>query len=418
MEIDVLTGSNNWWTTSKVPSAFLGKFQRPLLEKLKKYLKKRQALLVFGLRRVGKTTLFYQLIQYLLDKKISPLEIFYFSFDERIAGIEDLIKTYEQKVLKKNLTEIKRVYFFFDEIQKLKDWQNKIKILYDRYPNIKIFLTGSASVLLQRKSQESLAGRVFDFFLKPLSFSEFLEWKEVQFSPKNLELYQRKLMPLFLDYLRKGGFPEIVEEKEDEVIRKYIKNTVLERIVFKDLPLEFGLKDIELLQVLIEMIARNPGMIVNFDRLSCDLKRSKVTIINYFEYLKHGLVIREVKNLRPGFLITSRKAKKVYPTNTAFCFAYREDFYQDEILQKVAEVAVAEFLDARFYFRNNFEVDFVLKKEGEVVPIEVKYGKIDKKQITKFLEKFKIKKGLIVSKDVFVQKESLKIIPLWQFLLK
>ena len=116
---------------------------------------------------------------------------------------------------------------------------------------------------------------------------------------------------MLLDYLRKGGFPEIVKEEDDEIIKNYIKNTVLERIIYQDLPLEFGLKDIELLKIIVQMAASEPGMIVNYDRLARDLGRSKVTIANYFDYLKYALILQEVKNLRPGFLVSSRKAKKV-----------------------------------------------------------------------------------------------------------
>lgn len=418
MDIDILSAFNPWWTTTKVPEIFLGKFKRKIFELLKKYFERRQILLIYGLRRVGKTTLFYQLIDSLLRLKVPRLHLFYFSFDERIEKLEDLLQLYETKVLKKDLSKVKPLYFFFDEVQKLKDWQERIKIFYDRYPNLKILLSGSASVPLQKEARESLAGRIFDFYLPPLSFAEFLSWRGVSFEKNNLPLYKNRLVPLFLDYLRKGGFPEIVEEEEDEVIRNYVKNTVLERIIYKDLPWEFGLKDAELLRSLVEMVSREPGMIINFDRLSRDLRRNKITLINYFEYLKYGLIIRELRNLRAGFLISSRKAKKVYPLNTAFCFAYRQDFYQERFLQKAGETAVANFLNASYYFRNNFEVDFILKRGEKTIPVEVKYGKVDKKGISRFLEKFKMKEGIIVSKDVFKEENSLKIIPLWQFLLE
>ena len=417
MDIDILTSFNNWWLTNKVDKAYLGKYQRPFLKEIKKYLSRRQILLVYGLRRIGKTTLFYQLIQHLLDQKVSSLNIFYFSFDDKTAKIEEVIRVYEEKVLKKDLALKKKIYVFFDEIQKVEDWSSKIKILYDRYPNIKFFLSGSAFVSLQKKSQESLAGRIFDFFLKPLSFAEFLEWKGFEVRKKNLGLYKARIVPLFLDYLRKGGFPEIVDEEDDEIIRNYIKNTVLERIIYRDLPLEFGLKDVDLLRTLMEMIIQEPGMIVNFDRLSRDLGRSKVTIINYFDYLKYALIVRELKNLRPGFLVASRKARKVYPTTSAFCFAYRDDFYREKVLQKIAEVVVINALEGKFYFRNSFEVDLILKEKGKILPIEIKYGQAERKSILKFLEKFKIKKGIIISKDIFKKEKNLEIIPLWQFLL-
>jgi predicted AAA+ superfamily ATPase len=418
IDVNVLTAFNPWWTGEKVSESLLGKNRRLILSQINKYLEKRQILLVYGLRRVGKTTLFYQLIDHFLNKKVEPLNILYFSFDEKSATIEEILKLYQEKVLKREFSQKERFFLFFDEIQKREDWQERIKIVYDRYPDMKIFLSGSASVALQKKSKESLAGRVFDFYLKPLNFSEFLEWREVTFNIKKLDLYNDKILPFFLDYLRKGGFPEIVLETDDEIIRNYIKNTVLERIIYKDLPLEFGLKDTELLKTLLEMIIIEPGMIVNFDKLARDLHRSKLTIINYFEYLKYALIVKEVKNLRPGFLVSSRKGRKIYPTNSSFCFAYRDDFYQEKVLQKIAEVATVNFLEALYYFRNSFEVDVVIKSRNEILPIEVKYGQVEEKSIIKFLDKFKMPKGIIVSKDKYHKKNNLKIIPLWRFLLE
>ena len=418
LDIEALTLYNPWWAQKKVPKIFLKEHKRPQFDLIKKHLTKKFILLLYGLRQVGKTTLLYQLIQYLLDKGTNPLTIFYFSFDEKTADFKELLKIYQEKILKKKLINVNKVYVIFDEIQKIDDWQTKIKILYDTHPNIKILLSGSASVSLQKQSRESLAGRIIDFFIKPLSFKEFLDWKKINFDLKRPEVYQSVIMPEFMDYLRKGGFPAIIKEKEDEFIRNYLKNTVLERIIYRDLAAEFKLKDIELLRLLLEMIIKDPGMIINIDRLARDLNRTKITIASYLEYLKYALLIKEVRNLRAGFLVSSRKGKKIYPTNPAFCFAYRNDFYKDSILQKIAEVVTADVLEAVYYYRNSMEVDFVLKNKDTVAPVEVKYGKPDCRQIKDFLKKFSCKKGYLVSKEKSSSKiKNIKIIPLWQLSL-
>ena len=75
-------------------------------------------------------------------------------------------------------------------------------------------------------------------------------------------------------------------------------------------------------------------------------------------------------------------------------------------------------LKAQYYFRNTFEVDAVIKKGEEVLPIEVKYGQADPKSLVKFLDKFQVKKGILVSKDTYQKEKRLEIIPLWRFLLK
>ena len=420
MEVENLTKFNEWWVTKRVREDLLKPYKRPLFSELLKYLKDRQILLVMGLRRVGKTTLLYQLIQELLNSGIKPFRLVYFSFDEESANIEDLMETYREKVLKTDFEKSDRIYVFLDEIQKLKDWQNKLKIYYDLHPNIKFFISGSASVSLQKKSKESLAGRIYDFILKPLSFKEFLEFKGIKVDAKRIEIYKSKILPLFFDYLRKGGFPEIVEEINDEKIKSYIKNSVVERIIYRDLPIEFGLKDVELLKILIEMVAKNPGMILNYDRLSQDLKRNKRTIINYISYLEYAMVLKLVYNYRKGFIISSRKLKKVYLTNSALSFAFVDNFYSESFLEKIVEELVINEIDAKNYYRNNYEIDTVIKTKRGIVPIEVKYGRVDTKGIIKFLKEFKIKKGIIITKDLFkeetVNNKRISFIPIWVFL--
>ena len=86
------------------------------------------------------------------------------------------------------------------------------------------------------------------------------------------------------------------------------------------------------------------------------------------------MLTREVKNLRANFLVASRKNKKIYPTSSAFCFVFNHDFYNQNNLEKIAELAVAEKIKAEYYYRNSFEVDFLQKSDDQIIPIEVKYG--------------------------------------------
>jgi uncharacterized protein len=420
MDFDILVKFNPWWVKGSVPEQFLGEHKRLVFDSIKNRLSERFIVLLFGLRRVGKTTTFYQLIQHLIESKIKSEKILYFSFDELGIMPDEVLTAFEEKMLKKKISDCnERIFVFFDEIQKIKNWQDKIKIIYDLHPNIKLFLSGSASISLQKNSKESLAGRMIEFFVEPLSFSEFLNWKKINFNEKKPELFQNELMPLFMDYLRKGGFPEIIFEEKDEIIRDYIKNTVLERIIFKDIPQEFELKDLELLKLLLESFIKEPGMIINLDKMSLRLGKSKITLSNYIEYLEFSLLLRKVKNLRSNLLVSSRKGKKIYPTNTAFCFALMPDFYSDKQLERIAEVSVASHLKAEYYYKNGFEVDFINKKNNEIIPFEVKFGNPEQFQIKKFLQKFNLNKGIIISKKL-IQKEKngIKIMPLWQFLLK
>jgi hypothetical protein len=265
---------------------------------------------------------------------------------------------------------------------------------------------------------ESLAGRMYDFMLNPLSFNEFLKLKGVPVEFDEWQLYERSVLPLFHDYLLKGGFPEILEEESEEKIRHYLRNNVLERIIYVDLPSEFGIKDMELLKTLVELVARNPGLRINYDALSRDLKRSKPTIINYINYLEYALILKLVRNLRPGFMATSRKMRKAYPNNVAFA----RIFAPEANIGKVIETAVLQALNAEYYFRDNHtEIDFILKS-GKIVPIEVKYGKkVELKQFTRALNKIGLDYGIVITRDIYKEEEikgkRILMVPAWAFLL-
>jgi hypothetical protein len=216
MELRTIEQFNDWWTTGKVRANLLKPYKRPLFHQILKYHDDKQIILVYGLRRVGKTTLFYQLIQQLLDDGVDPGNILYFSFDVTKAELKDVLRTYEQEKLRRNFDSAARIFIFFDEIHKTGDWQNELKIFYDLYPNIKFFICGSASISIQKRATESLAGRMYDFMLNPLSFNEFLKLKGVPVEFDEWQLYERSVLPLFHDYLLKGGFPEILEEESEE----------------------------------------------------------------------------------------------------------------------------------------------------------------------------------------------------------
>lgn len=420
MEIDRLSRFNEWWNTGSVRKELLQEKKRPQFPDMLKQMEKRHILLITGLRRVGKTTIMYQLIQALLEMGVGSSKIIYFSFDDQSVEVDDMLRTYEEKVLKAKLGG-ERVYIFLDEIQKLKDWQNRVKIYYDLYPKIKLIISGSASVQISRKANESLAGRIAVFHMRPLSFSEFLDWKNIKIAQDNLELSQGIALPAFNDYLRKGGFPELIEENEDGKIRNYVKNSIIDRIVYKDLPEEFQIRDTELLRTLIDMISANPGMLLNYDALSREFGRSKVTLMNYVEYLEYSLLIRKVANYRKGFRISSRKLKKIYPGNTAISFANADSFYSDKFMEKVYESFAVIDSDAMNYYRNRYEVDIILKIKGRILPIEVKYGSIDIESTKKFLEEAGLDKAYMLTKGTFSKSLAaglhIEALPLWAFSL-
>lgn len=419
MLIEELERFNPWWKTGCVREEWVKGYKRRLYFEIEKYVEKKQVVLIWGLRRAGKTTILFQLIQNLLGS-IKPKNILYFSFDEIAFDLKEVLESYQKFILNRTFEETgEKLYVFLDEIQKVKDWENKLKIYYDLYPNIKFFISGSASVRLRKRSRESLAGRILDFLLKPLSFEEFLEMngRDLKKIRENPELWKRDILPLFYRYIKYGMFPELVNEDDEDFARKYILNNVIERVVYKDLPEEFGLKDVELLKKLIYIAGKNPGMIVNYKEISKDLGKDQRTIANYFEYLEFGLLVKFVFNYRGSPIASLRKLKKVYLSTPNIAFAFNPDM--ERVLPFMLENLISSETDANFFYRNGFEIDFVLTDNDKLTAIEVKKTEKDVKQVRKFIEKYKgkVKKAVILDIEKEGIVDDIEIIPIWKFLL-
>jgi predicted AAA+ superfamily ATPase len=229
------------------------KYTRKLFFELEKYLSDRQIISIVGLRRTGKTILLKQLIKNLIeDKKVNSKNIFFISFDEALITSKLTLKLYLDAYLKNifngESNEIK--YIFIDEIQYVEKWQHILKRYYDNELNIKFVISGSSSLFLKKKTTESLAGRIYEFKLLPLSFEEFLElagsrkslldsYRKFAVSAGDMKLphdqnsyeiflanYGDELLKLFEKYLLYYQFPEMVGQEDKDKIKKYISESI------------------------------------------------------------------------------------------------------------------------------------------------------------------------------------------------
>ena len=415
IDTEKLSEMNYWWKFGSIREEFALPYKRKLFDKILKYLKLRQIIGIVGLRRVGKTTLIYQIIDYLIKNGINQKDIIYFSFDEAKNEPREILRVYEESIIKEKISN-RKIFIFFDEIQKVEDWQNKIKVFYDLYPNIKFFISGSASLDILLKAKESLAGRIFYFYLDLLSFEEFLELSgmNVKEIKKNPELWKKELRIGLNNYLIKP-LPEIATVSDD-IAKKYIKEAVVEKIIMRDLRSLFEIREAEALEKIVDLIASNPGLIINLDDVAKDFGISRQALSNYLYYLRSSFLIKDLKNFRGSFKASSRKLKKYYPLHP--CFSSAE-------MSKMAENLVAFKTKANYYWREKEkEVDFVLK-DKEILPVEVKYKKDirekELKSILKFMEKFKSKRAIIITEDYESEKtvkgKIIKYTPLWRWLL-
>ncbi|MDZ7761793.1 MAG: ATP-binding protein [Desulfovermiculus sp.] len=414
--MDLLT-LNPWWKNGRVPAFFLGRTRRLFNEALS-YLEIRQILLITGLRRVGKTTLMHQLIEYLLKQRVSPYQILYFSFDELRWEMDALLKEFAFDIYQGDLQD-KELYVFFDEIQKLPNWDTHIKLLYDQYPRMKIVVSGSAQITMWRGSRESLAGRFFDLRVEPLEFDEYLEFKEIDIDRHREKIFEGEIRKHFADYLRCGGFVETLDFNES-MLRKYIRESLLERVIFVDMPQSFGINAPELLFKLLEINASLPGLYLDYKNLANDLGADQRTMSNYVVSLETALLCQKLYNFSSNLLTCEKKIKRLYLSNTAFTAALepRVDF------ALLVEQYFVNRLHGRFFWRDpqKREVDLISTKNDVILPIEVKIKKnVDKRDLRgmfQFMERYHLNRGLLITlgkEDVYEKNgKTITALPYWR----
>jgi hypothetical protein len=413
-----LQSFNPWWRDGKIAPEFIGR-KRKVFNEVVKYIDRRQIMLFTGLRRVGKTTLMYQIIDELLRKGVNPYNILYFSFDEMRYDLEDIIKQYETEVLREDITK-KRVFILLDEIQRLEGWPSKVKLLYDTNPKLKLFLTGSAQITMWRGTRESLAGRFFDFVIKPLDFEEYLDFKGVKIDRNREKIFEKDLKRHMSGFLKTGGFIEALD-MDEHMLKKYLKESLLERVIFVDIPQTFKLDLPELLLKLLTIATARPGFYLDYKNLSNDLNVDQRTIANYISYLEYALFLQKLYNYSRNFLTSEKKVKKLYPSNTAFTLAMNPEAG----LASVLEQFFVNNLNARFFLKTpqKEEIDIIHTQDKSVLPIEIKIkqkiSRDDVKTLFKFLDRNKLQRALLITRDIETkfQKEKLFVdaVPYWKY---
>lgn len=394
----------------------LNYFDRAIYKEIKNYVPEKQIISLCGLRRVGKTTILMKIINDLL-LNTDPKEIVYFSFDDS-NDIEPLDILYSAK----EITGKEPKYLIFDEVQKIKNWSDKIKIIYDT-KKVKIFVSGSESLFLVKGVRESLAGRHFEFEIKGLTFLEYLIFKGKEKLAANVLLNELELKQELKNYILTAGFPELIDKTNEDFIRQYIKSSVIDKIIFMDLSQLYSIDNPQKLYAILEIIINNPGLLLDKTTLSQELGVHRLTISKYLNYLETAHLVKRVYNYSKNKLTSEKKQKKYYPTIISPILVQDKG---DLFYTKIVEAVCINNTNSKYFWRDRSkaEVDLVLETDG-LLPIEIKYTSDFKtnKGIFKFVKKFKSKKAIYVTKDIRREdqdkntKTPIYFIPLYEFLL-
>jgi len=379
--------------------------KRKLFYELEKYIDTKEALIVNGMRQVGKTTLLKQIyaeiksphklyldLENVLNQKYfenDNYEAIYISLRNLIGASPD-----------------DRVYLFLDEIQKVKNLPSIIKYLSDHH-RIKFFLTGSVSFYLKNLFSESMAGRKYLFELTPLSFAEFLEFKNLKYHiPQKKEqidkVFYQTIFPFYEEFVLYGGFPAVViaknrQEKEmrlSEIFASYYEKDVIN---FSDFRKNKVIRDLMLL-----LLART-GSKLDISKLSLELGISRITLKEYLSFLEATYFIKTIKPFSRNMDAEIRETPKIYIADsgmanilgkTSFGQTFETAVFHQLYLKK-PNINIGAFINY-YQKKNGGEIDFILNKEWA---LEVKRSANfnDLKKLKKITQEIKIIKYNLIS---------------------
>ena len=382
--IERLRYENPWWVTREIPETYRLMSKRLYFKLFYPFVLEKEikrSVVLMGPRRVGKTVMMFHTIDQLIQEQVDPQKIFFIGIDNPIyinLSLQDIL---DLCISALKINDIEDCYVFFDEIQYLKDWERHLKVLVDLYPKTKFIVSGSAAAALRWHSTESGAGRFTDFMLPPLTFQEFIHLKKLshlmvegnitynqQIIPYQLTNNIDELNKEFLNYLNFGGYPEVVlSERIQGDMGRYVKNDIVDKVLLRDLPSLYGIKDVQELNRFFTYIAYNTGNEFSYENMSKESGIQKDTLKKYLEYLEAAFLIKVLNKLD----ITAKKLKrvtsfKVYLTNPSLRTALFSPISEsDQEMGNMVETAIL----SQWMHRENLNLNYARwkdKKEGEV----------------------------------------------------
>ncbi len=428
MKIEKLLEWNPWWEENKVEERLKGK-NRPQYKLLLDSINIKEVTLITGVRRSGKSTLMYQMINNLLKKGVKSYQILFVNFeDNKILddSLDDIYLSYREK-----LNPDKKAYIFFDEIHKRKNWELWVKKKYDTKSNNKFVISGSCSYLLKKEYSTLLTGRNISFEVFPLSFKEFLLFNNIKIDLKNIkkgivsEKIKFHMLRKLKKYLEIGGFPEASIKKDPYNIR--ILEQYFDDILYKDIINRHKVNTSKIKNLALFFMT-NITSLMSFRNLRNSLKISYDSIKDYLSYFEESFLFFKLDFFSYSFKEQKTLASKIYCIDNGLRNAVSFKFSKDEgkLIENIVFIELKRREKEIYYWQNykKQEVDFVIKeKNNNLHAINVSYtDDIKQREINgliEFKKKFKQCKSLIIlTKNLEKKEKTINFIPLWKFLLE
>jgi predicted AAA+ superfamily ATPase len=397
--LKVLKAYNPWWTTGIMNPKMSRTYKRFAFYEAMKWLEQRdlrRTVVLTGARRVGKTTIQYQMIEALLNRDVAPKKIVFISMDHpmlKLAGFNEILECYHE-----NIYAEQDCYYFFDEVQYAQDWDKWLKTIYDTQPDTQVVATGSASPALIKGDQESGAGRWTVIQIPTMSFYEYCELLELARPelPQNLKItllpckkQQERtwiMMQLtgvqnyFNRYLQIGGFPELALSSNDLMAQQIMREDVVDKVLKRDLPALYNIRNPIELERIFLYLCNVSSEIVSIEAIAKELSGvSRPTVVNYIQYLESANLIYQSWPVNMAGKKILKASPKIYIADAAIRNAVLMD---DSLLTnpvemgKVVETAVYKHV-AAFYYQQATSVGYFRGgRKGKEIDIVVDYPNI------------------------------------------
>lgn len=406
--LKVLTSYNPWWKTGNINPKLSKTYKRFAYYESMKLLQMenlRRTVILTGTRRVGKTTIQYQMIETLLKKGVQPQKIVFISMDHpmlKLSAMNEILECYHE-----NIYPNQDVYYFFDEIQYAQDWDKWLKTIYDMQPDTKMVATGSASPVIIKGNQESGAGRWTVVHVPTMSFYEYCELigvekpqlpEDLKITPllhktqqerTSIMLQLSKVQNHFIRYLQVGGFPELALADNDIMAQQIMREDVVDKVLKRDLPSIYNIRNATELERIFIYLCNVSSEIVSIEAITKELSGvSRPTVENYIRYLESANLIYQSWPVDMSDKKVLKARPKIYIADAAIRNAVLMD---DTVLTdpvemgKIVETAVYKHVAAFYYQvatsvgyyrggKKDKEIDIVVAcHNNKKILIEVKY---------------------------------------------
>ncbi|MDM8524022.1 ATP-binding protein, partial [Desulfococcaceae bacterium HSG8] len=320
---------------------------------------------IIGPRRAGKTYYLFQIMDEQQRRGLQRHQILYLNFeDERLEleGQHDLIlEAYWELYPDLDMAE---TFFFFDEIQGLDKWEQFIRRMYDTVTR-RIFITGSNSRFLSAEIATSLRGRSLAYEIMPLSFREYLRFREIDHQDIHSTRNTARISHAFEEYLVWGGYPELVHVEpslKTEILHEYFNV-----MIWRDLVERYDIRNVSVLKYLLKRMISGFTKEFSVNKLYNELKSrgraiSKQHIYDMTDAILSVYMLGQVEKYEPSVIRREMSNKKIYLYDNGFASVTQYTFFEDrgKLLENMVFTHLRRQSDQIFFAKNAWECDFAV----------------------------------------------------------